>query len=216
MKKSTIIILFIILISFSIGIYFYSQMPERIASHWNIKGEVDGYMPKFWGLFLMPIISLSMFFLFLIIPKIDPLKANIEKFRKHFDMFIVIFVVFLFYVYLLTVFWNIGIKFNMIQFLAPAFGVLFLCCGEMIGKAKRNWFIGIRNPWTLSNEKVWEKTHEVGGKLFKIAGFIAFGGAILPDIARFLILFPVLFFVLYINFYSYFEYKKITQEEKQK
>ena len=81
MKKSNIIILIIILISFSIGIYFHSKMPAEMASHWNIKGEVDGYISKFWGLFLMPIISIGMFLLFLFIPKIDPLKSNIEKFR---------------------------------------------------------------------------------------------------------------------------------------
>ncbi len=161
MKKSTIIILLIILISFTTGIYFYPQMPGNIASHWNAQGEVDGYMSKFWGLFLMPIISLVLFLLFLFIPRIDPLKVNIEKFRKYFDYFMIIFFAFLFYLYLLTIVWNLGARFNMIQFLSPAFGVLFFYCGIMIENAKRNWFIGIRTPWTLSNEEVWNKTHNI-------------------------------------------------------
>jgi len=216
MKKSIIIILLIILISFAVGIYLYPQMPEKIASHWNAQGEVDGYMSKFWGLFLMPIISLALFLLFLFIPKIDPLKANIEKFRKYFDYFMVIFFAFLFYLYLLTIAWNLGERFNMIQFLSPAFGTLFFYCGIMIENAKRNWFIGIRTPWTLSNEEVWKKTHDVGGKLFKIAGVIAFGGLILPNLALFLVLFPVLFFTLYVTVYSYLEYKKIVHVKKDK
>jgi len=216
MKKSIIIILLIILISFAIGIYFYPQMPEKLASHWNAQGEVDGYMSKFWGLFLMPIISLGMFLLFLLIPKIDPLKANIEKFRKYFDYFMIIFFVFLFYLYLLTIGWNLGLRFNMIQFLSPAFGALFFYCGIMIKNAKRNWFIGIRTPWTLSNEEVWNKTHKVGGSLFKIAGVIALGGLILPNLALFLVLFPVLFFTLYITVYSYFEYKKVAGVKNDK
>jgi len=207
MKRNITILL--ILLSFSIGIYFYPQMPDTIASHWNSQGEVDGYMSKFWGLFLMPIISLFLFFLFLFIPRIDPLKENIKKFKKYFDSFILLLFVFLFYLYLLTISWNLGLRFNMVQFLVPAFGILFLYCSKLIEKAERNWFIGIRNPWTLSNDEVWKKTHQVGSQLFRIAGFIAFGGLVLPDIAIFLVIFPALFFVFYINLYSYFEYKKI-------
>jgi len=60
------------------------------------------------------------------------------------------------------------------QMMVPALGILFYYCGILIENAKRNWFIGIRTPWTLSNEKVWERTHKIGGKLFKIAGLIAF------------------------------------------
>ncbi len=208
MKKSTTIVLLIILISFTVGLYFYPQMPDELASHWNAEGEVDGYMSKFWGLFLIPFISLGIFFLFLLIPKIDPLKANIEKFKSYFGGFMFIFFLFLFYLYLLTISWNLGIRFNMIQLLSPAFGILFFYCGILIENAKRNWSIGLRTPWTLSSEEVWNKTHQSGGKLFKIAGIIALGGLILPDLALFLILFPVLLFTFYITVYSYFEYKK--------
>ncbi len=204
------IILLIILASFAVGAYFYPRMPETVASHWNIDGDVDGYMSKFWGLFLMPIISLAMFFFFILIPKMDPLKANIEKFRNYFDNFIVAILLFFLYVHLLTVAWNLGARFNMIQFMSPAFGLLFYCSGVLIENAKRNWFIGIRTPWTFSSEEVWQKTHKVGGGLFKIAGVIAFGGLILPNLALFLVLFPALFFSIYVVAYSYLEYRKIT------
>jgi len=83
-----IAILGIILLSFLLGVYLYPQMPEKMASHWDFQGQVDGYMPRFWGLFLMPFISSGLFLLFVLIPKIDPLKANIKKFRSHFDRFI--------------------------------------------------------------------------------------------------------------------------------
>ncbi len=206
MKKNATIILGIILLSFIIGIYLYPRMPEKMASHWNIRGQVDGYMPKFLGLFLMPFISIGLFLLFVLIPKIDPLRENIEKFRKYFDRFVLLVMVFLFYLHLLTIFWNTGVRFGMIQFLAPAFGILFYYCGVLIENAKRNWFIGIRTPWTLSNEKVWEKTHKIGGKLFKAAGIIAFLGVLFPNYALFFILFPVILVSIYTFAYSYFEY----------
>jgi uncharacterized membrane protein len=159
MEKSRIIIIGIIILSFLAGVYFYPQMPEVVASHWNAQGEVDGYMPKSWGLFLMPLLLVGLFLLFLLIPKIDPLKENIKKFRRYFDGFTALLILFLFYVYLLTIFWNIGSRFNMGQLMIPALGILFYYCGILVENAKRNWFIGIRTPWTLSSETVWDKTH---------------------------------------------------------
>lgn len=211
MRKSEIIVMGVILLSLIIGIYFYPRMPEKIASHWNAQGQVDGYMSKFWGLFLMPLLSMMLFLLFIAIPKIDPLKHNIEKFREYYDGFVVLIIVYLFYVYLLTIFWNIGIRFSMVQPLAPAMGILFYYIGILIENAKRNWFIGIRTPWTLSSEKVWEKTHKIGGKLFKIAGIIAFIGVFFQRYVLFFILVPIILVAAYTIIYSYFEYQKETR-----
>ena len=208
MRKSEILILIIILISFVVGIYFYPQVPQKIASHWNIHGEVDGYLPKFWGLFLLPMILVIMFLLFVLIPRIDPLKENIEKFRKYFDWFIIIIVLFLCYLYALVILWSFGSRFNMAEMLAPAFAVIFYFSGVLIKNAKRNWFIGIRTPWTLSNEIVWEKTHKIGGKLFKISGIIAFIGTFFPKISFWLVIVPIVFTVFYTIIYSYFLHKK--------
>ena len=208
MKKSKVIILFMILLSFLIAIYFYPQMPEKIASHWNSQGQVNGYMSKFWGLFLMPFISIALFLLFIIIPKIDPLKKNIEKFRKYFDLLIIFIFIFLFYIYTLTILWNLGITFNMTLAMVPALGILFYFVGIVTEKAKRNWFIGIRTPWTLSSDIVWNKTHKIGGKLFKIAALIAFSGLFFPKYAILLVIVPVILVALYTIVYSYFEYKK--------
>lgn len=207
-KKIKIVILFIIFVSFVAGFYLYPYMPEKIASHWNIQGDVDGYMSKFWGLFLMPIMSLAMFFLFLLVPKIDPLKENVKKFREYFDKFILLIILFIFYIYTLTILWSFGWRFNMGQFMAPALGVLFFYAGVLIEKSKRNWFIGIRTPWTLSSETVWDKTHQLGSKLFKISGIVALFGFVLPSIAFYLVLIPVIFSVIYSVIYSYLEYQK--------
>jgi len=206
--RNELIILLIVFISFAVGIYFYPQVPDQMASHWNAQGEVNGYMPKFWGMFLMPLISLGLFLFFAAIPKIDPLKYNIKKFRKYYDHFVVLIFVFLFYVYLLTIFWNIGARFNMTQLLIPAIGVLFYYCGILVENAKRNWFIGIRTPWTLSSDKVWNKTHKLGSKLFKISGILVFGGILFEKYIIWFILVPVIFVAAYTMIYSYLEYQK--------
>lgn len=208
MKNSKLIIFIIILLSFAVGIYFYPRVPESIPSHWNIDGEVDGYMSRFWGLFLMPIISLAVTLIFILVPKIDPLKENFKKFRKHFDRFIIIILLFLFYLYFLTIFWALGKEFNMNRALSPAFAILFFYCGVLVQKSKRNWFIGIRTPWTLSSENVWNKTHNLGGKLFKIVGLIIFLGVIMPSYMFYFTFFPIIGASIFIIFYSYFEYRK--------
>lgn len=207
-KKSYFLIILIIVASFAVGIFFYPQMPEKVASHWNIHGEVDGYISKFWGLFLMPIISLGMLILFLIIPKIDPLKKNIEKFKKYFDNFILFIILFLFYLYLLTILWNLEYKFDITRALMPAFGILFFYVGVMTEHAKRNWFIGIRTPWTLSSDKVWEKTHKLGGKLFKASGMIIFLGLLFPQFALWFVSIPLTITVIFTILYSYLEFRK--------
>jgi uncharacterized membrane protein len=184
-------------------------MPEQIAIHWNIRGEVDGYLAKFWALFLMPFLSLGIFLLFLAIPKVDPLKHNIEKFRNYYDGLIVAVLVFLLYLDSLVISWNMGFRFSMFQALAPAIGVLFYYLGVLTENAKRNWFVGIRTPWTLSNENVWDKTHKLGGKLFKIIGvLIGILGFFFEQYFVLLILAFVLIDAAFVTIYSYFEYKK--------
>jgi uncharacterized membrane protein len=207
-KNIQILIIGLILVSFLIGAYLYPYMPEKMASHWDANGSVDGYMPKLWGLFLLPVISAILFLVFMIIPKIDPHKGNIEKFRGHFDVFILLLFVFLFYVHMLTMLWNLSYRFNIIQLLAPAFGLLIYYAGIMMENAKQNWFIGVRTPWTLSSEVVWDKTNKLAGKLFKVAGVLAAMGLIFPKYAIFLILVPVILAAVYPIIYSYQKYQQ--------
>lgn len=210
--KSEIIVLAITLASFGLGFYVYPLLPEKMASHWGVAGEVNGYMPKFWGVFLMPMISVALFVLLSVVPRIDPKKKNIEKFRKYYDIFMVLFFVFLNYLYALTLLWNFGVQFSMTQMLAPAFGMLFYSIGVMVEHADPNWSIGIRTPWTLSNETVWKKTHTIGGRLFKYSAVIAACGYFLPDYAIWLMIVPVIFTALFTVGYSYVEYAKIVKK----
>ena len=207
-KNIQILIIGLILVSFLIGAYLYPYMPEKMASHWDANGSVDGYMPKLWGLFLLPVISAILFLTFMLIPKIDPHKGNIEKFRGHFDVFILLLFVFLFYVHMLTMLWNLSYRFNIIQLLTPAFGLLIYYAGIMMENAKQNWFIGVRTPWTLSSEVVWDKTNKLAGKLFKVAGVLAAMGLIFPKYAIFLILVPVILAAVYPIIYSYQKYQQ--------
>jgi uncharacterized membrane protein len=205
----------ILLVTFVLSLAAYPYLPGRIVSHWGLSGQANGYLPKIWGLFLIPLISTGLALLLLAIPRIDPLRANIAKFRPTYDHFIAVFLLYLLYIQILVILWNFGVRFNFSQVLSPAFGALFYAIGILVGRAKQNWFIGIRTPWTLSSEKVWDRTHAIGGKLFRIAGVLAFLGAFAPPVLGFVfILGPVLVISVYLVVFSYLEYRKEEREKE--
>jgi uncharacterized membrane protein len=200
----------IVVLSFLLAVYYYPLLPDKVASHWNIEGEVDGYLDKFWGISLFPILSVFLFLLFIGIPRIDPLKQNIEKFKVHYERFITIIMVFFLYIFILFLLANTGMSIDLGRFMMPALGVLFFYAGVLIQHAERNWFIGIRTPWTMSSEKVWKKTHKRGAVLFKLSGLIMFLGFFLQGIIiLYVVLAPILLSVVYLFAYSYFEYQKV-------
>ncbi|MFC2142918.1 SdpI family protein [Candidatus Aenigmatarchaeota archaeon] len=211
MMKSVIPAAALIIIAFAISIYVYPSLPEKIPSHWNADGEVDGYMSKDLGIFLMPVFSVFILLLFILLPRIDPLKKNYKTFDKYYEGLMFVIIAFFFYFHILTTLWAINVTFNMTQMIVPAFGILFYYIGSILGKLKQNWFVGIKTPWTLSSKVVWEKTHKRGGVLFRVSGIIALFGIILMDIAIWLLLVPILLSSAYTIVYSYVEYKKLKK-----
>lgn len=206
--KINIVILIIILISLFSGIIAYPYINDDFASHWNSKGEVNGYMSKLWGVLLLPIIMIFTFLLFRFIPKIDPLKKNVESFKKEFDLFIIGILLFLMYVHILTIIYNLGYIFNLSKTIIPAFGLFFYLIGILLLKLKRNWFIGIKTPWTLSSDYVWQKTHKLGGLLFKVSGIIIALSFFIYKAAYIVLLITVTLTVIITISYSYFVFKK--------
>lgn len=195
------------------GLLLWNRLPDQMASHWNANDQVNGYMTKFWGVFILPLITLGMFVLFLVIPAIDPLKANIVQFREAFNLFIVLMVAFMVYIYGLTLAWNLGYtSFKMSGAMLPALGLLFIFIGFMLRQAKRNFFIGIRTPWTLSSDRVWEETHRLGAVLFMISGALAFIGGLFGGTTAFWLMFiPIMGSTLFLLVYSYVLYQRETK-----
>ncbi len=212
LRKSEVLNLLLIVIAFGAAAYFYPSLPEKVASHWDINGQVNGYMGRFWGAFFVPVIALALNILFIIIPRIDPKKNNIEKFRKNFDWFVFLMLLFILYIYALTLFFAFGYRFNMSQLMIPAFSVLLFALAMLVSGAEPNWSIGIRTPWTLSSEIVWRKTHLLGSKLFTIAALITLLGMFFPKQAAWFVLAPILFSMIFLVAYSYFEYIKISKK----
>ena len=210
MSTRTTIFISVALIAIAIlaGLLLWSRLPDPMPAHWNAAGEIDGYMSKFWGVFLIPIISIALAGLFLIIPNIDPLKANIAQFRAAFNWFIVVFMAYMLYVYALTLVAALGTPFNMTLMLLPAVGLLFIGVGYLMSGAKRNFFIGIRTPWTLSSDTVWDKTHKLGSRLFMLGGVVTILCAFLGESGIWIMLVAMLGASFVPIVYSYVLYQR--------
>jgi uncharacterized membrane protein len=211
-RTTTIIVLIMIAAATLAGLLLWNRLPDQMASHWNVNDQVDGYMPKFWGVFLLPLITLGMFLLFLVLPSIDPMKANIAQFREVFNLFIVFIVGFMIYLYSLTLAWSLGYSnFRMSSAMLPGIGLLFILIGFMMRQARRNFFIGIRTPWTLSSDAVWNETHRVGAVLFMISGVLSFiGGFFGGTTALWWLFAPIMVSTLFLLVYSYVLYQRET------
>lgn len=207
-KNTVIVSAALIAAALIVGLAFYARLPDPMPAHWNAAGQVDGTMSKFWGVFLLPLITIALVLLFLVIPLIDPLKANIAKFRGAFNWFIVGFVVYMLFIYGLTLAAALGYQFNMNVMLLPVVGLLFIGVGYIMSKAKRNFFIGIRTPWTLSSETVWDATHKLGSKLFMLGGLITIACAFLGEIGIWIMLAALLGAAFVPVVYSYLLWRR--------
>jgi uncharacterized membrane protein len=169
-KKSEIFPILVIILSFIAGIYFYNKSPDVVASHWNFAGQVDGYSGKTVGAFALPILLAVIYILFLIMPTIDPRKNRYTEFSSVYHIFRNIIIFVLFIVYISSGLYNLGFPVAINHIVPFAIGCMMFVLGNYMGKIKPNYFMGIRTPWTLASDVVWNKTHRMGGYFFILFG----------------------------------------------
>jgi uncharacterized membrane protein len=81
----------------------WPHVPERLPVHWNLQGEVDRWGGKFEGLFLLPIVTLGLYFLLLIVPLIDPGRGNYQNFKKAYNAIRIVMVLFMSFLFGMTI-----------------------------------------------------------------------------------------------------------------
>jgi len=202
----------VIIAMFIMAIYFYPIVPERIAIHFNAHGIADSFLGKFWGLFLLPLFSVLLFAIFTVIPIIDPLGKNIKEFRFYYNMFVALFMLFMFYIELVIILWNIGIRLNIVRFISAPIGLIYIYLGVLLLKTKRNWFIGVRTHWTISNEDVWNRTNGLAGRFFIVDGVLVMLSFIYGKFIMFFMVWIVLGGMLFVVIYSYVLWTKMNKE----
>jgi len=189
----------------------YPSLPEMVPSHWNISGEVDGYIPKIAHVIGLPTLTLVVYLLMALAPFADPKPESYRKFSGVFEGFRIIMVFVLASLYVATSIVALGYNLPVGKIAMVIIGVMLVYTGNYFGKIRHNFTFGIKTPWTLANEEVWNKTHRVSGPLWVTAGIIWMISVVLPERAAFIIDLSVLLAVsLYGVVYSYILFKKLN------
>jgi len=186
------------------------ELPAEVAVHFDTAGDPDGYADRSVGLVAMPLTAAALVALFGAVPRIDPLGENVAEFRSAYDALAVGTVALVAYVHGLVLAYNLGVAFDVTVAVAPAVAAMYYLVGHLLERAKRNWFVGLRTPWTLSDEAVWDRTHERVAPLFKLAGVVALGAVLVPSLAIYLLVGPVAVAALAGTVYSYVCYRRLN------
>lgn len=191
-----------------IAVILYPSLPEQIPIHWNARGEVDGYMKKPGGVLILPAMAFFTYVILKLIPIISPQGFRTNKFADVISVFQVTLVGFMSMVAILVLLEARGLNVRINEMIIAGIGLLFVVIGKYLGKVRKNFFIGIRTPWTLASDEVWNRTHRIGGRLFILSGMIIWLGALFRlhlgwtvGIAVGIVLIPLV--------YSYILYRRI-------
>ncbi len=194
--------------SIAFSAYYVSRLPDRVPTHWNIHNQVDQYGSKWTAILMGPLMILFGMLLTVALPKLSPKKYEIEKFEATYSYSMVLVSgLFLFISVLILKATAGGIK-DIGGIMMTGMFLFFAFLGNVLGKVRRNFYMGIRTPWTLASEATWDATHRLAGKLYFYGGI---AGAILAAVGMPVVGSIVLLLVmsLWPVVQSYFFYKKL-------
>lgn len=185
------------------------HLPATMPIHWGANGEADGFATKINAMILTVGIMVLIYFVIAFVPRIDPRKENYKYFSKTYNILLNAVLLLFFFVNMSTILQGLGYNVPM-SYIAPIMaGLVFIIIGNYLQRVRSNYFMGIRTPWTLSNETVWKKTHRLSGKIFFIGGLLILISAFLPDGYKSVIMWGSIVLCVAIPYlYSYVAYKK--------
>ncbi|MFZ0731612.1 MAG: SdpI family protein [Candidatus Sulfotelmatobacter sp.] len=152
----------------------YPQLPVAVPIHWNIHGQVNGWAPK-WALFLYgPGMMLALVGLFAALPWLSPKRFEVDSFRPTYLYIMIVTLAMFAYIQILTLLAALGLALDVGPAIEGGVCLLIALLGNVLGKVRRNFYVGVRTPWTIANERVWNATHRLAAKTFFAAGLLGF------------------------------------------
>ena len=191
------------------AVVVYPHLPERVPIHWNFQGQVDGYGSRAFGAFFAPLLCVGIYLLMLFLPLIDPKRQNYARFAGAYRLLRWGMVLFFSGLYLVTLLVSLGYLLDVGALVKAGVGMLLMLIGNFMGQFRHNYFVGIRTPWTLASEEVWDRTHRLSARLWVAAGLLLIAlspvGAVWAAYAYFALLMTVVFVPIV---YSYWRFQK--------
>jgi len=150
------------------------RLPDTIPTHWNIHGEIDGYGHKPVALLLMPVTMAGLLVLFRFLPWLSPRRFEVDTFRPTYLYVMLLVLVLLACLHALMIWAAWSGTADVSRYLVGGLFLFFALMGNVLGRVKRNFWIGIRTPWTLASERVWIDTHRFAARMFVGVGGLGF------------------------------------------
>lgn len=161
--------------SAAIAAYGWATLPDTVPVHWNAAGQVDRVGGKV-ELLALPAAAIGSYFLLRYLPRLDPGRANYAQFSGAYAAIRLIILAGL-TALAVTVLAAGGAPIDVTRLVGTITGLLVASTGNLMGKVRPNYFVGIRTPWTLTSKRAWVKTHRVGGWVMTAFGLaIALAG----------------------------------------
>lgn len=215
-RTPLMIVVLLVLAAIAFSAVWHPRLPETVPTHWNARGEADGFGPRWKLTVLMPGMMVMMTLLLHFLPQLGPFRKNIESFRPTYGRIVVVAMVFLLALNVITVLKAEGRDIPMNRIIPVGIGLLLAVLGNWFGKLRRNFYIGIRTPWTIANDEVWERTHRLGGRLFVVYGLLlVLAGLTTPGWASAVWLVAGLAVIaLWVTIYSLVVYRRVGQVDR--
>ena len=194
----------------------YSSLGPTLPLHFNASGQPDSYgsRAKFVGVILfMSGIGLGTGLLLRFAPRIDP-KKRAKYSEVIFARIGYAVVLFMTVITVLVIYAATRGHFRMQErFMYPLLGLFFAYLGNLMNNVKPNYFVGIRTPWTLENEEVWRKTHQLAARLWLPGGLLLVVLAfILHGMAMHIVFITIMLSLAIVPVaYSYLYYRKLSK-----
>ena len=169
-KKTLIITSIVTMLPVLIGIICWNRLPDVMATHFGFNNEANGFSSKAFAVFGLPLILLAVLWVGAFVTAHDPKRQNISP--KMFSLMLWIAPV-ISLVAAATIYpVNLGYELDIAFFSELLLGLMFIIIGNYLPKARQNYTIGIKIPWTLANEENWNRTHRLAGYLWMICGIL--------------------------------------------
>ena len=210
-RSTTIVALVIIGLQIVISAGTYPFLPPIVPSHWDAAGNVNGYLPKLTNAVLFPVLSLGIFLLMRLLLAAGPRLSNQDPrtTQRISSLILTGILLFMLIIQIITLAIPLGVPINISFVINLLVSVLFIFIGNYLGKLQRNFWAGIRTPWTLASDVVWERTHRLGGWLFVGAGVVGIVTAFIPALRIWGVVGLILLVSATLVVYSYVIYHQI-------
>lgn len=208
----------IIVIQIIVAIAAFPFLPAVVPIHWDASGQANGYGSKWVATILWPGISLGIYILMRVLTSISPRlgsRSSLAANAQVRQMLIAGIVLFMLIMQIVTTANILGMNVGMTFVLNLAISVLFIFMGNYMGKLRRNFWMGIRTPWTLTSDVVWERTHRLGGWLFVASGLIGIPFSFVPALRLWGLVALVILSSIFLLIYSYICYRQHTIGDKE-